>query len=127
MTRETKEQAQKRREEEFLMREVESQHLRRLTDWAWYIKGARDMLLKLRDHMLCDEPHPNLSFKPKAEDKIYNKAILDLIMSSKDNVSHFLLEEYEICYTDHERDKKGKLVKCRAYYARRVVKYEEVK
>lgn len=117
-----------RREVEFLMREVEFAHFCRLNDWAWYIKGARDMLLKLRDHFLCEEPHPNLDVvrRPR-EDKIYNKAILDLIMSSKDNISHFLLEEYEIKFTDHERDKKGKLVKCRAFFAKKVVKYEEVK
>lgn len=84
------------------------------------------MLLRLREHLLCEEPHPGLQFKPKPEDKIYNKAILDLIVSSKDNVDRFLMEEYEIRFTDHERDKKGRLVKCRAYFAKKVVKYEEV-
>lgn len=62
----------------------------------------------------------------KAEDKVITKAILDLIMSSKENVDRFLMEQYEIRLTDHERDKKGKLVKCRAYFARKVVKYEEI-
>ena len=101
-------------------------NLSKLRDWAVYTAGARMMLLKLRQHLLCDEPHPNLQYKRKAEDKVYNKAILDLILSSKDNVYRFLMEGYEIRFTDHERNKKGKLVKCRAYFAKKVIKYEEI-
>lgn len=103
----------------------EAKALRKLQIWAWYIKGAREMLLRLREHCLCEEPHPGTG-KATAEDKVINKAILDLILSSKENVDRFLMEEYEIRLTDHETDKKGKLVKCRAYFARKVVKYEEI-
>lgn len=110
--------------EEFLMSEVKFSHLRKLNDWAWYIKGARDMLVMLRKHCLCDEPHYEST---RAQDKIYNKAILDLIVKSKANIDYFLMEKYGISFTDHERDKKGKLVKCRAYFSRKVVKYDEVK
>lgn len=106
--------------------EKEPINLSKLRDWAVYIAGARMMLLKLRQHLLCDEPHLNLQYKQKAEDKVYNKAILDLILSSKDNVYRFLMEGYEIRFTDLERNKKGKLVKCRAYFAKKVVKYEEI-
>lgn len=109
---------------DFLTSEVKFSHLRKLNDWAWYIKGARDMLVKLRDCFLCEEPHPEST--AKAERKIYNKAILDLIVKSKANIDYFLMEKYGISFTDHERDKKGKLVKCRAYFSRKVVKYEEV-
>lgn len=111
---------------EFLIREAEHVHFLKLMPWSWYIRGARDMLLRLREHHLCEEPHPNLQFKPKAEDKIYNKAFLDLIMESKDNVDRFLLEDYILRYTDFGRDKKGRLIKCRAYFAKKVVKYEEI-
>lgn len=106
-----------------LMRRAEAAHLRKLQMWAWYIKGAREMLLRLRQHGLCNEPH---DFKTTKEDAVAHKATLDLIMSSKENVDRFLMEEYEIRLTDHEKDKKGKLVKCRAYFARKVVKYEEI-
>lgn len=106
-----------------LMRLAEAAHLRKLQIWAWYIKGAREMLLRLRQHGLCNEPH---DFKTTKEDVVAHKATLDLIMSSKENVDRFLMEEYEIRLTDHEKDKKGKLVKCRAYFARKVVKYEEI-
>lgn len=103
---------------------AEAAQLRRLHIWAWYIKGAREMLLRLRDHMLCEEPHDH---KVSNEEKVMNKVILDLVLSSKENVDRFLMEEYEIRLTDHERDKKGKLIKCRAYFAKKVTKYEEVR
>lgn len=109
-----------------LIRQAESAHLRKLQIWAWYVKGAREMLLRLREHFLCEEPHPGDARKVTAEDKVINKAVLDLIMSSKENVDRFLMEEYEIHVTDHERDKKGKLIKCRAYFAKKVVRYEEI-
>ena len=101
-------------------------NLSKLRDWAVYTAGARMMLLKLRQHLLGDEPHPNLQYKRKAEDKVYTKAILDLILSSKDNVYRFLMGGYEIRFTEHERNKKGKLINCRAYFAKKVIKYEEI-
>lgn len=90
------------------------------------MKGARDMLLRLRENFLCEEPH-KVEFKVRKEDKIYNKAILDLILYNQDATDRFLSHDYdEIRFTDHERDKKGRLVKCRAYFARRAIRYEEI-
>lgn len=110
-------------ENEDLIRQAEAAHLRKLQVWAWYIRGARKMLLRLREHGLCNEPY---DLKTTKEDAVLNKAILDLILSSKENVDRFLMEEYEIRLTDHEKDKKGKLIKCRAYFAKKVIKYEEI-
>lgn len=112
--------------EEIRRHQEEERQLRRLPIWSWYMKGARDMLLKLRDSYLTEEPHPRTEGKVTKEDRIINKACIDLILSSKDNAYRFLTEEYEIHLTDHERDKKGKLVKCRAYFARKVIRYEEI-
>ena len=112
---------------EELTKQIEGADLRKLHDWACYCQGARTMLLRLRECFLCDEPHPNVQYRRSKEDKIYNKALLDLILSSKGNVSRFLSGDYEIRYTDHERDKKGKLIKCRAFFARKVTKYEEIR
>lgn len=104
----------------------EENRLRNLHIWSWYIKGARDMLHLLRQRNLCDEPKPK-GWKKDKENPIYNKAILDLIMESKTNVDRFLSNDYDdIRITDHEKDKKGKLIKCRAYFARRVVRYAEL-
>ena len=100
--------------------------LRRLPIWAWYIRGARDMILRLREYLLCEEPHAGDTKKVTREDKIANKAILDMIMYNKDNIDRFLMGQYEIRFTDHEKDKKGRLVKCRAYFAKKIVTYKEV-
>ncbi len=103
--------------EEIRRHKEEERQLRRLPIWSWYMKGARDMLLRLRDHQLCDEPKPKGWIKDK-DSRIYNKAILDLILNNQDATDRFLSQDYdEIRFTDHERDKKGKLTKCRAYFA----------
>ena len=98
-----------------------------LHSWSLYTEGARMMLYRLREHCLCDEPKPKGYGKDK-DRLIYQKAVLDLIMDSKENVDRFLSDDYdEIRFTDHERDKKGKLVKCRAYFAKRVTTSVEIK
>lgn len=88
-----------------------------------YLHGMRIILLHLRDRFLCDESNG----KSKKEEKIYNKAIFDLIMSSTINLERFVDEEYEIRFTDHEWDKKGKLKSCRAYFAKKTINYIEIK
>lgn len=92
-----------------------------------YLQGARDMVLKLREHLLLEEPHPGDARKVTMDDKVINKATVDLILSSKTNCDRFLMEEFEIHLTDHEKDRKGKLVKCRAFFAKKVVGFVEVK
>lgn len=113
--------------EEIKRRQEEDRQLRKLPIWSWYIDGARTMLLRLRENCLCDEPKPKGYGKDKYH-QIYQKAVLDLIMDSKDNVDRFLSQDYdEIRFKDHERDKKGKLIKCRAYFAKRVTTCVEIK
>ena len=98
----------------------------RLHEWSLYMEGAMMMLHRLRDNYLCDESKPKGYSKGK-DHLLYQKAILDLIMDSKDNIDRFLNHDYdEIRFTDHERDKKGKLVKCRAYFAKRTSGYKEI-
>lgn len=113
--------------EEIKRHQEEERQLRRLPIWSWYIDGARTMLLRLREHCLCDEPKPKGYGKDK-DHQVYQKAFLDLIMDSKYNVDRFLSQDYdEIRFADHERDKKGMLVKCRAYFAKRVTTLTEIK
>lgn len=47
--------------------------------------------------------------------KVYTNAIMDLVLSSLDN-THKYLSGYNIGYRNHQHDKKGKLVKCEAYF-----------
>lgn len=100
---------------------------RHVVPWSIYIDGARAMLLKLREHFLLEEPHPGDARKVTADTKIINKATIDLILSSKANTDRFLMEQFEIHLADHEKDRKGRLAKCRAFFARKVTTYEEIK
>lgn len=96
--------------------------------WSIYLNGARDMLLRLRDCGLLEESRPKNGIpRAKGDELVINKALVDLLLSAKTNCELFLMDEYQIRFTDHERDKKGKLVKCRAYFAKRVTMYQEVK
>lgn len=112
----------------------EARELRNLHIWAWYMNGAKAMLRRLRESCLCEEPHMAMAKRGRSapakvtnEDKILKRAVLDLIMSSNDAIDNFLKDAYEIRFTDHEKDKKGRLVKCRAYFAEKIVTYKEVK
>lgn len=111
--------------EEIRLHQEEERLLRRLPIWSWYIRGARMMLLRMRDRYLTNEPRPKGFIKDK-DDKVLTKAIIDFLLSNKLNIERFLDDGYEIRFTDHEYDKKGKLIKCRAYFAKRVIRYEEV-
>lgn len=99
-----------------------------------YLKGAIAMLLRLRESQLTLEEHIDAAskqygstkLKVTAEGKIHNKALLDLILKNTLNIERFLEGGHRVAYTDHERDKKGKLIKCRACFVKKVVKYKEI-
>ncbi|MCM1225123.1 MAG: hypothetical protein NC311_19430 [Muribaculaceae bacterium] len=89
--------------------------------------GARDMLLKLRDHGYIEESRPkNGSPHSKGDQLVINKAVIDMLLDNKNNIDRYLMEQFEIHIKDHETDAKGRLKKCRAYFAKKVVKWEEV-
>jgi hypothetical protein len=52
----------------------------------------------------------------RADDKVYIKAELDFITSSKRNMQLWL-DNTPIRYRKHKRDKKGKLESCECYFA----------
>lgn len=92
-----------------------------------YLKGVKTTINALREYGLLDIPKPEGWNKDK-DDKIYNKAMIDLIMQDSVSMDRFLAHDYDdIRFTDHERDKKGKLVKCRAYFEKRVTTSVEIK
>jgi hypothetical protein len=93
-----------------------------------YLHGMKQLLLKLRDAGLLEESRPKNGIPhAKGDELLYNKAIIDLLFADTRNIEMFLTDEHSIRFTDHERNKKGKLVKCRAYFAKRVTMYREVK
>lgn len=78
---------------------------------SYQLQGARQMLSRLLDVY-------KVSFKDKGgkDDAIYAKAEMNLILSSMDATRRFLCGDLRIHYREHERDKKGRLVKVEAYY-----------
>ena len=85
--------------------------LENLHEWSNRMKGARDMLINLyeNDNMILP-----LGVK-RSEDKVYTKAIVNLLISDLRNVQEYLFET-NIGFRNHVRDKKGKLISCEAYF-----------
>lgn len=79
---------------------------------SYQLNGARQMLQRILDSY-------NIKSKEKQgkDDEIYLKAELSMILSSIDNTRHFLCGDLRIQYRNHQRDKKGRLIKVEAYYA----------
>ena len=82
-----------------------------LHEWSNRMQGAREMLIKLYED---DKMILPLGVK-RAEDNVYTRAIVTLIMSDLRNVQEYLLGT-NIGFRNHVRDKKGKLVSCEAYF-----------
>ena len=82
-----------------------------LHEWSNRMQGAREMLIKLyeNDNMILP-----LGVK-RSEDRVYTKAIVNLLASDLKNVHEYLLGT-NIGYRNHVRDKKGKLISCEAYF-----------
>lgn len=95
----------------------EQVNLTRLREWSWRISGARQLMRVL----------PLYMFRAKEKDReIYNKATIELIMSSPINMDRFLNQEYQIRYTEHQRDKRGKLIGCKAVFVEKVTTYKNI-
>ena len=82
-----------------------------LHEWSNRMQGAREMLIKLYEENMMKLP---VCVK-RSEDMVYTKAIVNLLASDLRNVQEYLLGT-NICFRNHVRDKKGKLVSCEAYF-----------
>ena len=83
-----------------------------LHEWSNRMQGAREMLIKLYEDDNMTLP---LGVK-RSEDIVYTKAIVNLLASDLKNVHEYLLGT-NIGFRKHVRDKKGKLIRCEAYFA----------
>lgn len=84
----------------------------KLIPWSERIKGARDMLVKLKTIgylQTSDAPKFNKA------DKVICSAVIKLMLDDKTNIDRFLNED-EIVFYDWEKDKKGKPIKCKARF-----------
>ena len=89
-------------------------NLLNIQHWSAYMQGARRAFLYVMEH---GDDYDN---------KVYRDAGFLLITSDLRYMGMFLTESHDICYRNHKRDKKGKLISCEAYFAEKVVIYKEV-
>ena len=82
-----------------------------LYEWSNRMQGAREMLIKLYED---DKMILPLGLK-RSEDRVYTKAIVNLLISDLINVQEYLLGT-NIGFRNHVRDKKGKLISCEAHF-----------
>lgn len=86
--------------------------MEKIMPWSERLKGARDILIKLKDiGYLQTSDAPKFS---KAE-KVICSAVVKLMLDDKTNIDKFL-KEYPIEFYDWEKDKKGKPIKCKARF-----------
>ena len=85
-----------------------------LHEWSERMQGAREMLIKLYEENMMIMP---VRVK-RSEDRVYTKAIVNLLISDLRNVQEYLIGT-NIGFRNHVRDKKGKLVSCEAYFVKR--------
>lgn len=89
-------------------------NLLNIQHWSVYMQGARKAFLYIMEH------------EGDYDNKVYRDAVFRLITSDLRYMGMFLTESHDICYRNHKRDKKGKLISCEAYFAEKVVIYKEV-
>lgn len=92
--------------------------LRRVQQYSAYLQGA---MAATEAFVKC---FPQIT---KGKDAPYNKAIIELSISSKRNMDLFLTGEYEIRFRNHKNDRRGKCIECEAYFARLTTTIEEVR
>lgn len=90
----------------------------KLNTYSAYLQGARAAML-----VFCDK-FPQIF---KGKEAVYNKAVVELATSSLRNVDLFLSGEYQIHFRNHVSNKKGKCIKCEAYFAKQVTTSVEIK
>lgn len=82
-------------------------NLNNVIQYSAYYQGARMAAMRLMEGYFMD--------RVKGDEKVYLKAELELIKASLENTEKFLSGS-PIGYRNHERNKRGKLVKCEAYF-----------
>lgn len=89
-------------------------NLQNIIQWSAYMQGARQALLWMLEH------------EDEFAGKVYKQAALKLITSELRYVGMFLTQQNQICFRNHKRDKKGKLVSVEVYFAEAVTIYREI-
>ena len=89
-------------------------NLHNIRYYSAYYNGARKAFSVLGDSRL------------EYREKAYKDAVIKLITSDIRYAEIFLTGAHDLCFRNHKRDKKGKLISCEAYFAEKVTIYKEV-
>lgn len=85
-----------------------------LHEWSLKMQGAREML----EAIIASVKESGGKFcldNAGRDSKVYHEAIVRLILSNLDNIGKFM-QGRMIGYCNHQKDKKGKLISCDAYF-----------
>jgi len=93
-------------------------NVQRLAMYASYYQGARMIGIKILEGIQ--------SRKPKGDDWVYLEAEWRLYTESVRNMQLYM-DGYEIRYRNHQKDKRGKLLRCEAYFVERRTVFTEKK
>lgn len=88
--------------------------LNNIQHWSAYLQGARKALLYILEH------------GGDFDNKVYLNAVLKLAISDLRYTDMFITQSNPICFRNHQRDKKGKLISVEAYFAKPITIYKEV-
>ena len=93
-----------------------------LFEWSRRLEGARALLLRLRDDgvMLYNDHGCK-----KSEREVYNKAMYEAL-TVKENLDHYLAQDAEGRFYEHQRDDKGKLVSCKFGFFKPITVYKKL-
>lgn len=84
-----------------------------------YLQGARDLLLVLME--ICVDI--DFAGKDTKQKQVYNKAIIDFLLSDRMNMRRFL-EREPFRFYDHKTDNKGKLTSVKVCFE---IDYKRIK
>lgn len=93
-------------------------NVQRLAMYASYYQGARMIGVKVLEGIQ--------NRKPKGDDWVYLEAEWRLYTESVRNMQLYM-DGYEVHYRNHQKDKRGKLIRCEAYFVERRTIFTEKK
>lgn len=93
-------------------------NVQRLAMYASYYQGARMIGVKVLEGIQ--------NRKPKDDDWVYLEAEWRLYTESVRNMQLYM-DGYEVRYRNHQKDKRGKLLRCEAYFVERRTVFTEKK
>lgn len=91
--------------------------LRKILYYSAYYQGARNAVLAFKEYITTGV---------KKDGLVYRKAVIELFTQSLRNAQLYL-DGTEVRFRNYEHDKKGKLVKCEAYFVERINIVRELK